>query len=65
MDPNDPSVRIAELTPDEVAKVTAVPSGGVFSIPIQATDGTFYNLALRPLLPGDTLQPADFPPQPA
>jgi hypothetical protein len=64
-DPNDPSVRVAELTPDQVAKLTAVPSGGFYSIPLQAADGTFYNLALRPLLPGDTLLPADFPPQPA
>ena len=63
-DPNDPSVRVAVLTPDQVAKVTAVPSGGVYSIPLQAPDGTFYNLALRPLLPGDTLLPTDFPPQP-
>jgi hypothetical protein len=61
-DPNDPSVRIAELTPDQVAKVTTVPSGGVSSLSIQASDGTIFNLALRPLLPGDTLQPTDFPP---
>jgi hypothetical protein len=63
-DSNDPSVRVAELTPDQVAKVTPVPSGGVYSIPIQTADGTFHNLALRPMLPGDTLKPADFPPQP-
>jgi hypothetical protein len=52
-DPHNPSRRIAGMTPDQVAMVTAVPSGGVIGVPLQAPDGAFFDLALRPLLPGE------------
>ncbi len=38
--------------------VTTVPSGGVLGMPIQGPDGKPYTLMLRPLLPGEALEPA-------
>lgn len=47
----------AALTPEQVAKVTAEPSGGAYGISLRAPDGNEYSLMLRPLLPGDDLKP--------
>jgi len=51
-------VRVGELTSEEVAQVTFVPSGGVPSILLQTPDGTPVILTLRPLLPGDSVDPS-------
>ncbi len=44
---------LGDLTAEQAAKVTTVPSGGAAGIGITAPDGTAYSLSLRPLLPGD------------
>lgn len=49
--------RYAELTPEQVAAVTTVPSGGVATIRLQAPDDSQWYLSVRPLLPGETFLP--------
>ena len=44
---------LGQLTADQAALVTAVPSGGVTGLAVTAPDGTTYSLSLRPLLPDD------------
>jgi len=57
--PENPSFRLGALTPEQMAQVTAVPSGGGFGVPILSPDGSAaFLLAYRPLLPGEDLQPA-------
>jgi len=51
-------VLVGGLSPEQAAQVTTVPSGGVPSIAIQAPDGTPLTLSLRPLLPGESVDPA-------
>jgi len=51
-------VLIGGLTPEQAAQVTTVPSGGVLAMPIQTPDGTTVTLTLRPLLPGESVDPA-------
>ena len=59
--PDDPSVRLAGLTPDQVARVVAtVPTGGSYGIPLRAPDGMTYDLMLRPLMPDETVEPLPF-----
>ncbi len=56
---DNPSFRLAALTPEQLAAVTSVPSGGSIGIGIRSPDGTeAYYLQWRPLLPGEDLQPA-------
>lgn len=57
--PQNESFRLAGLTPDQMAEVTPVPSGGSFGMAIRSPDGesAFY-LQWRPLLPGEPLEPA-------
>ena len=54
-------VLVGGLSPEQAAQVTIVPSGGVPSIPIHAPDGTTVILSLRPLLPGESVDPAVSP----
>jgi hypothetical protein len=49
--------RYAELTPEQVALVTDVPSGGIASIMVETPDGGTAFLAVRPLLPGEPVVP--------
>ena len=49
--------RYAPLTPDQVAAVTQVPSGGISSIRLTAPDGSDWFLAIRPLLPEESFLP--------
>lgn len=56
-DPNNPSFRIGSLTPEQVALIATVPSGGSSGIEVQGPDGRPYTLALRPLLPGEPVVP--------
>lgn len=51
-------VLVGGLTPEQAAQVTTVPSGGVLAMPIQTPDGTTVTLTLRPLLPGESVDPA-------
>lgn len=51
-------VVLGGLTPDQAAAVTRIPSGGVPSTIILAPDGTTrLTLTIRPLLPGEPLDP--------
>jgi hypothetical protein len=50
------------LTPEQVAAVTTVPSGGIAGILVEGPDGKQYSLAIRPLLPGETVLPAGLEP---
>jgi hypothetical protein len=61
--PDNPSAIVAGLSPDQVASVTPTPSGGLIGVAVRSPDGaTVYDLALRPLLPGeDVLPQADRP----
>ena len=54
----DEGVLFGGLTPEQAAHVTRVPSGGVLAMPIQAPHGTPVTLTLRPLLPGESVDPA-------
>lgn len=45
---------IATLTPEQVAQVVSVPSGGQGYILLQTPDGRLVSLAIRPLLPDET-----------
>jgi hypothetical protein len=54
-------VIVGGLSPDQAAQVTIVPTGGVPSIPIHASDGATVILSLRPLLPGESVDPAASP----
>jgi hypothetical protein len=51
-------VLIGGLKPEQAAQVATIPSGGVLSVPIQTPDGTTVILSLRPLLPGEPVDPA-------
>lgn len=55
--PQDNIARYAELTPEQVAAVTPVPSGGVFTIRLEAPDGSDWYFLVRPLLPGESFLP--------
>lgn len=62
IDPGNPARRMALINVDQAAKVTSVPSGGVLGLGILSADGTRqFSLSLRPMLPGDTLQPQNLP----
>jgi len=50
---SDGLLLLGNLTADQAALVTTVPSGGVTGLAVTAPDGTTYDLSLRPLLPGD------------
>ena len=53
------SVRLAALTSEQAAKLTAVPSGGIRGVSVASPDGTTqFAVSLRPMLPGDTIIPA-------
>jgi hypothetical protein len=56
--PEDNLARYAELTPDQVAAVTPVPSGGITNIRLSAPDGSEWYLSVRPLLPEESFLPA-------
>jgi hypothetical protein len=55
--PADGVARYAELTPEQVAAVTPVPSGGITNIRLAAPDGTEAYLSVRPLLPDEPVLP--------
>ncbi|MFN8621131.1 MAG: hypothetical protein U0869_10340 [Chloroflexota bacterium] len=55
--PADGVARYATLTPEQVAAVTPVPSGGITSVRLKAEDGTEAYLSVRPLLPGEPALP--------
>lgn len=62
VDPDNSSTRLAAVSADQAARVTTVPSGGLLGVGIASADGTRqFSLSLRPLLPGDNLQPAILP----
>jgi hypothetical protein len=56
--PEDGVARFAVLTPEQVAAVTDVPSGGVVDILVVDAAGTAHDLSIRPLLPGEEELPA-------
>lgn len=56
--PADNVARYAELTPEQVAAVTDVPSGGITNIRVTAPDGSDWYLSVRPLLPDESFLPA-------
>lgn len=61
--PDAPAILQADLTPEQAALVTAVPSGGTAGIGVLAPDGTAaWRLSVRPLLPDE---PMAFMPEPA
>jgi len=49
--------RYAELTPDQVAAVTTIPSGGITNIRLAAPDDRQWYLSVRPLLPDESFLP--------
>jgi hypothetical protein len=49
--------RYAALTPDQVAKVTPVPSGGITTLRLQAPDDSQWYLSVRAVLPDETFLP--------
>jgi hypothetical protein len=62
--PPDPemSTRICGITAEQAAKVAPVPNGGTMNIHIASPDGkSFFYLSIRPLLPGDKIQPELMP----
>jgi hypothetical protein len=54
-----PAVRVAALSPGQVALITEEPSGGHLGILITGPDGASYTLAIRPLLPDEALVPRE------
>jgi hypothetical protein len=62
VDPDQSSTRLAAITAEQAAKVATVPSGGAPGIPIASPDGKMtFSLSLRPMLPGDKVQPEMLP----
>lgn len=62
VDPDQSSTRLAGITAEQAAAATTVPSGGVLGIPLASPDGkTHFTLSLRPMLPGDKVQPEILP----
>jgi hypothetical protein len=57
------AIRVGSLTPEQVALLTTVPSGGSYGMPLIGPDGLGYTLQYRPLLPGDEVRPDE--PQPS
>ncbi|MFN8621991.1 MAG: hypothetical protein U0869_14770 [Chloroflexota bacterium] len=56
---DNPSFLLAGLTPEQLSAITTVPSGGGLGVPVRSPDGsTAYLVQWRPLLPGETVQPA-------
>jgi hypothetical protein len=55
--PPDNVARYAELTPEQVAAVTEIPSGGIMNVRVTAPDGSDWYLNIRPLLPGESYLP--------
>lgn len=56
---DNPSFLLGALTPEQLAVITGVPSGGGLGVPVRSPDGaSAYFLQWRPLLPGEDLQPA-------
>jgi hypothetical protein len=51
-------VLIGGLKPEQAGRVTTVPSGGVPSVVVEDAAGTQYALTIRPLLPGESVDPA-------
>ncbi len=54
-------VLIGRLTAPQVGQVTTVPSGGVPSLAVEDGAGIQYALTIRPLLPGESVDPAAAP----
>lgn len=44
---------LVELTPDQVSKLTPVPTGGLVGAPLIGPDNKTYQLSIKPLLPDD------------
>lgn len=55
--PADGIATYAGLTPEQVAAVTPVPSGGITNIRLSEPDGSESYLSVRPLLPGESVLP--------
>jgi hypothetical protein len=53
--PADGSYPQMVLSPDQVAQVTTVPSGGVGDLYFEDADGQRFHVAIRPLLPDDPM----------
>jgi hypothetical protein len=54
----DGIARFAEMTPDQVAAITDVPSGGITNVLVELPDGEGVTLlAIRPLLPDESVYP--------
>jgi hypothetical protein len=53
--PADGSFTTLVLSPDQVAQVTTVPSGGVADLYYEDADGERFHVAIRPLLPDEPL----------
>jgi hypothetical protein len=47
----DSSFRVATLTSDQAAALSATPQGGLFSVAVSGPDRVPYQISLRPLLP--------------
>ena len=55
---DNPSWRLAGLTPDQLSAITTVPSGGGTEAYVVSPDGSVtFQVFWRPLLPGEDLQP--------
>jgi hypothetical protein len=62
VDPDNSSTSFAAITAEQAAEVTTVPSGGVPGIPLTSPDGKKqFTLSIRPMLPGDKVQPELLP----
>jgi hypothetical protein len=62
VDPDNSSTSMAAITAAQASAVTTVPSGGAPGIPLASPDGKKqFTLSIRPLLPGDKLQPEILP----
>jgi hypothetical protein len=61
-DPDNSSTHLAAISADQAGHIATMPSGGLPGIAVLSPDGTKqFTLSLRPLLPGDNLQPASLP----
>ncbi len=56
--PDNPNWMYAAMTPEQLAAITTVPSGGGSGVTVMAPDGpTAYQVYWRPLLPGEAVAP--------
>jgi hypothetical protein len=51
--PNDNQTFLVDLTPDQVAKLSSVPLGGIVGLQVTGPDKKGYSISIRPLLPDD------------